>query len=84
MSLIANIVGFSLFGLAARFGQLGIQQKNLFHNMSGHFASMGAFGVLGYWAYQWDQRAAVLMAEKRAQITSRRQPALEREPSEEA
>ena len=30
MSLLANIVGFSLVGLAARFGQLGIQNKNLF------------------------------------------------------
>lgn len=30
MSLLSNIVGFSLFGLAARFGQLGIQKRNLF------------------------------------------------------
>lgn len=30
MSLLANVVGFSLVGLAARFGQLGIQKQNLF------------------------------------------------------
>lgn len=30
MSLLANIVGFSLVGLAARIGQLGIQKQNLF------------------------------------------------------
>jgi hypothetical protein len=30
MSLLANILGFSAFGLAARFGQLGIQKRNLF------------------------------------------------------
>ena len=30
MSLLANIVGFSLVGLAARLGQLGIQKQNLF------------------------------------------------------
>lgn len=30
MSMLANIVGFSLFGLAARVGQLGIQKRNLF------------------------------------------------------
>jgi hypothetical protein len=34
---------------------------------------MGVFGYAGYWAYQWDQRAAVLLAEKRAEITERRQ-----------
>ena len=34
MSLLANIVGFSLFGLAARVGQLGIQKRNLFDSKS--------------------------------------------------
>lgn len=33
MSLLANIVGFSLVGLAARFGQLGIQKQNLFKSV---------------------------------------------------
>ncbi len=33
---------------------------------------MGVFGYGGYWAYQWDQRAAVLIAEKRAEIQERR------------
>lgn len=28
MSMLANILGFSLFGLAARMGQLGIQKRN--------------------------------------------------------
>jgi hypothetical protein len=32
MSKLANIIGFSLFGLAARFGQLGIQKRNLFES----------------------------------------------------
>lgn len=30
MSMLANIVGFSLVGLAARIGQLGIQKRNIF------------------------------------------------------
>lgn len=34
---------------------------------------MGVFGYAGYWAYRWDQRAAVLLAEKRTEITERRQ-----------
>ena len=37
---------------------------------------MGTFGVVGYYAYQWDQRAAVLLAEKRAEIAERRQQQL--------
>ncbi|KAK0469699.1 uncharacterized protein EV420DRAFT_57844 [Desarmillaria tabescens] len=34
MSLFANVLGFSLFGLAARLGQLGIQKRNLFDSAS--------------------------------------------------
>ncbi|RPD60138.1 hypothetical protein L226DRAFT_535071 [Lentinus tigrinus ALCF2SS1-7] len=75
MSLIANIVGFSLFGLAARVGQLGIQKRPLFDNPIGHAVAMGTFGFAGYWAYQWDQRAAVLLAAKRAEIAERREKA---------
>ena len=38
----------------------------------GHVIAMGTFGFAGYWAYQWDKRAAVLLAEKRAEIAERR------------
>ncbi|KAG5635808.1 hypothetical protein H0H81_010056 [Sphagnurus paluster] len=76
MSLLANILGFSAFGLAARVGQLGIQRRNLLDNPGGHLISMGVFGFAGYWAYQWDQRAAVLLSEKRAEIAERRQKEL--------
>lgn len=34
MSLLANIVGFSLFGFAARVGQLGIQKRPIFESAS--------------------------------------------------
>lgn len=30
MALLTSVLGFSLFGLSARFGQLGIQKRNLF------------------------------------------------------
>ncbi|CAL1716652.1 unnamed protein product [Somion occarium] len=73
MSMLTNIVGFSLFGLLARFGQLGIQKRNLFDNMGGHAISMAVFGYAGYWAYRWDIRAAELLADKRAEIAARRQ-----------
>ncbi|KAH9940965.1 hypothetical protein B0H21DRAFT_697285 [Amylocystis lapponica] len=73
MSVLSSVVGFSLFGLLARFGQLGIQKRNLFDNMGGHALAMLTFGTAGYGVYQWDQRAAVLLAEKRAEIAARRQ-----------
>ena len=42
---------------------------------AGHAISMGVFGFIGYWAYHWDQRAAVLLAQKRAEIAERREKA---------
>ncbi|TFK40167.1 hypothetical protein BDQ12DRAFT_601911 [Crucibulum laeve] len=83
MSLLANVLGFSLFGLAARFGQLGIQKRNLFTNPGGHLLAMGVFGYGGYWAYKWDIRAAELLAAKRAQITERRQKQIEQSAAAE-
>lgn len=119
MALLSSILGFSLFGLGARIGQLGIQKRNLFESASsfpslstsssrnitrlsviadssflghvfmvalahlsvssssradpgGHIISMLAFGYVGYWAHRWDERAGVLIAEKRAEIAERR------------
>ncbi|KAG2072801.1 hypothetical protein BDR04DRAFT_1012311 [Suillus decipiens] len=73
MALLGTIAGFSLFGLAARFGQLAIKKRNLMENLGGHALSMGVFGYAGYWAYWWDERAAVMLAQKRAEITERRE-----------
>jgi hypothetical protein len=78
MSLLANIVGFSLVGLAARFGQLGIQKQNLFMNPGGHLLSMGVFGYAGYWAHKWDIRSRDLLAEKRQEILERRQKQMQK------
>ncbi|KAF9061336.1 hypothetical protein BDP27DRAFT_1164504, partial [Rhodocollybia butyracea] len=72
MSKLANIIGFSIFGLAARFGQLGIQKRPLLDNMYGHALAMGVFGYGGYLAYRWDETAAVLIEKKKAEIAERR------------
>ncbi|KAF9000683.1 hypothetical protein BDQ17DRAFT_1245359 [Cyathus striatus] len=72
MSLLTNIVGFSLFGLAARFGQLGIQRRNMLSNPTAHLISMGVFGYVGYWAYKWEIISAELIAAKREEIIERR------------
>ena len=95
MALLSNILGFSAFGLAARMGQLGIQNRNILDSaypkppftngarlltkphyckipdLGGHLIAMGVFGYAGYWAYRWDLRAGVLLAEKRAEIAAR-------------
>ncbi|KAK0235971.1 hypothetical protein EDD85DRAFT_953847 [Armillaria nabsnona] len=73
MSLFANVLGFSLFGLAARLGQLGIQKRNLFDNMTAHAVSMGAWGTFGYLAWQWDQKAGGIIAQKKLELAERRQ-----------
>ncbi|KAM6504334.1 hypothetical protein JOM56_001277 [Amanita muscaria] len=78
MPLLANILGFSAFGLAARVGQLGIQKRNVLDNPGGHLISMGVFGFVGYLAYKWDLRAAELIAEKRASLTERRRQEIAR------
>ncbi|THH09179.1 hypothetical protein EW146_g8756 [Bondarzewia mesenterica] len=77
MALLSSVLGFSLFGLAARIGQLGIQKRNLFDNPGGHVLSMVVFGYGGYWVYRWDERASVLIADKRAEIAERRRRHIE-------
>lgn len=72
MAFLSSIVGGSFFGLAARVGQLAIQKRNISDNLGGHFIAMGVFGFAGYWVEVWDQRANVLLAEKREQIAARR------------
>ncbi|TDL25710.1 hypothetical protein BD410DRAFT_784744 [Rickenella mellea] len=77
MTLLSNVLGFAAFGVAARFGQLGIQQRNLFSNPSTHAMIAGIFGYAGYWAYKWDMRAAELLALKRAEIAEHRRRRVE-------
>ncbi|KAJ3515486.1 hypothetical protein NLJ89_g1717 [Agrocybe chaxingu] len=83
MPLLANIIGFSFFGLAARIGQLSIQRRNMFSNPGGHLLSMGAFGFVGYWAYKWEVYSTALLVEKRQAIVEGRLKAL-RETDEAA
>jgi len=78
MAMWPTIIGFSLWGLASRFGQLGIQKRNLFSNPSGHLIAMGVFGYAGYWAHVWDVRAAEILEEKQAHIKEQRQRKLEK------
>lgn len=40
---------------------------------AGHAVALAVGGAFGYWEYQWEQRADVLIAAKRQQISERRQ-----------
>ncbi|KAI4521324.1 hypothetical protein EV122DRAFT_293618 [Schizophyllum commune] len=83
MSVTRDVAGFSAFGLAVRFWQLGILNKHLFSNPAGHVASMAAFGTLGYFVHHWDIRVQELLAIKRADITEKRQALIAKARSEE-
>ncbi|PPQ90806.1 hypothetical protein CVT25_012125 [Psilocybe cyanescens] len=76
MPLLSTVVGFSFVGLAARMGQLSIQNRNLYANPGGHLLAMGAFGFGGYLAHKWDVRSTELLANKREELRERRQKAL--------
>ena len=45
---------------------------------------MAVFGYAGYWAYHWDQRAAVLLAEKKTEILEHRHRAIAKAEATEA
>ncbi|EMD34024.1 hypothetical protein CERSUDRAFT_117537 [Gelatoporia subvermispora B] len=68
MPILSNVLGFSLFGLASRLGQLSIEHRKLTSNPAATALCTAVFGYAGYWAWRWDERAAVILAEKRAQI----------------
>ncbi|OCH95341.1 hypothetical protein OBBRIDRAFT_700558, partial [Obba rivulosa] len=72
MAILSNILGFSLFGLASRMGQLSIERRPFTSNPASTGLCMAVFGYAGYWAWRWDERAAVILAEKRAQLEERR------------
>ncbi|KAF9048423.1 hypothetical protein BJ165DRAFT_1525881 [Panaeolus papilionaceus] len=76
MTLFSTIAGFSLFGLASRFGQLSIQRQNMFKNPGGHLIAMGVFGYAGYWAHKWEVRSGELLEQKKQEILERRQQAI--------
>ncbi|VDB94296.1 unnamed protein product [Peniophora sp. CBMAI 1063] len=73
MGLLSTVLGFSAWGLASRFGQLGIQRRPLLDKPLGHAIAAGAFGFVGYWAYQWDVKSGEMLQGMRAEIKERRQ-----------
>lgn len=79
MALFTTITGFSLFGLASRFGQLAMQKRNLTDNLGGHAVAMAVFGYAGYWAHVYETRTGEYLAMKRAEVAERRERRIEAE-----
>ncbi|KAH9945137.1 uncharacterized protein BXZ73DRAFT_96126 [Epithele typhae] len=77
MTIFTTVAGFSLFGLAARVGQLGIQRRGLFENPAGHAIAVGVFGAAGYALHGMNERNEALLVKKRAEIAARRAAAAE-------
>jgi len=71
MTIVSSILGFGAFGFAVRCWQLGVQRRNIMDNLGGHALSVGAWGTLGYFAYGWQERQNVLLAEKHKMLKER-------------
>lgn len=56
MPLFSNIIGFSIFGLATRFLQLGIQKQPQFKSIKGHVIYTMIGSIIGYWLYKIEQK----------------------------
>ncbi|KAF7336727.1 hypothetical protein MVEN_02107700 [Mycena venus] len=52
MGLMGHVIGGAVFGLTARFWQLGILRKPMMSNPAGHAACTVAFAGAGYWWWQ--------------------------------
>ena len=61
-------------------GCLTVGHLYLSSDPAGHAIAMGVFGFAGYLAHKWDERAAVLLEAKRADIAERRARLLSSQP----
>ncbi|KAJ6576629.1 hypothetical protein DFH09DRAFT_1311290 [Mycena vulgaris] len=72
MPLLGHVVGGAIFGLTARFWQLGILRRPMLDNPTGHLASMGFFGGAGYWWWQATVYMQGVLADKEEELRTRR------------
>ncbi|KAJ7475968.1 hypothetical protein FB451DRAFT_263907 [Mycena latifolia] len=72
MPLLGHVVGGAVFGLAARFWQLGIQRRPMMTNLYGHAACMGFFGFTGYWWWEATVYMKAVLEDKENELRARR------------
>ncbi|KAJ7067064.1 hypothetical protein C8F01DRAFT_1247466 [Mycena amicta] len=73
MGLVGHVIGGAVFGLTARFYQLGILRRPMLSNPAGHVACMGVFAGAGYYWWKATVHMQGLLEEKEAQLRLRRQ-----------
>ncbi|KAJ7104030.1 hypothetical protein B0H15DRAFT_942061 [Mycena belliarum] len=72
MPLLGHVVGGAIFGLAARFWQLGIQRRPMTSNLYGHAACVGVFGVAGAWWWNATVYMQRVLEDKEGELRARR------------
>ncbi|KAK7033238.1 hypothetical protein R3P38DRAFT_2921551 [Favolaschia claudopus] len=73
MGLLGHVVGGAVFGLTARFWQLGILRQPMTQNPAGHVACTVAFAGAGYYWWQATVYMKGVLAEKETELRRRRQ-----------
>ncbi|KAJ7170834.1 hypothetical protein C8R43DRAFT_1120564 [Mycena crocata] len=72
MALLGHVIGGAVFGLTARFWQLGILKRPMTSNLYGHLALVGAGGAGGWWWWNATVYMKGVLAEKEDQLRVRR------------
>jgi hypothetical protein len=72
MTVLTSIAGWAAFGLTARMYALGIQKRPLLDGIGAHFAVAGAFGALGYFIHQVQERQINRIHDRKQVLLDRR------------
>ncbi|KAJ7678940.1 hypothetical protein DFH06DRAFT_1165274 [Mycena polygramma] len=73
MGLFGHVVGGAVFGLTARFWQLGILRKPMLTNPTGHAVCTVAFAGAGYYWWRATEYMQGVLAEKEHELRIKRQ-----------
>ncbi|KAG2179486.1 hypothetical protein INT44_006332 [Umbelopsis vinacea] len=72
MTLVGSVAGFATLGFTVRAYALGIQKRPLLEGISGHFLTAGAFGAVGYWVYNLQNKQVDQIERKKQLLLSNR------------
>ncbi|KAJ7227312.1 hypothetical protein GGX14DRAFT_629395 [Mycena pura] len=73
MGLVGHVVGGAVFGLTARFYQLGILRRPMMSNPTGHAACVGFFAGAGYFWWKATVYMQGVLSEKERELRLRRE-----------
>ncbi|KAF9538921.1 hypothetical protein EC957_006034 [Mortierella hygrophila] len=73
MALISSVAGFATFGVAARAVALTIQRRPIISGFGGYGAAVVAFGGVGYFVHNVEQRQNELLKERKEVLLANRE-----------